>query len=147
MLSKRANITSKEIDPVVTPQPKRIRIEKEIVFIPSIKRDMIRNVYIFLREVNSSEAPFQITVTLHDYSLGRLGYYDLSYKNLANAKKQFEDIIRVLEEVREDMEYNMLPCHDMEKICRKSIDAVLQHAAVCDSSYHGKSRGREAAEI
>lgn len=118
-------------------------MEEEIVFVPAIKKDMVRTVYVFLREINYPEAPYQMTITLNDYSFGRLGYYDLSYKSLDEAKKQFDDIIKVIKEVREEAEYNLLPCYEMEKLCKKSIDKVLQHAHVYDSTYHGRYNGRQ----
>lgn len=148
MLSKRAGLRtfSELMHPKVEDVPnqlnKRIRLQEEISFIPSIKRDVVKSVYVFLREILAKDHPFQITVALHDSSLGRLGYYDLSYTDLATAKQQYTDIIDAILRVREHIEYNMLPSPEVEKLCKQEIDAVLDNANMFDSSYHGKYRGR-----
>lgn len=135
MLSKRANfnIFSQKIE--LPNKEKYLRMEEEISFIPSIKRDTVKTISIFLRETNQKDHQFQITICLNDYSLGRLGYYDLSYNKEDIAKKQFEEIIEALKKAREHIEYNMLPSGQMESICKKSIDAVLDKAGVFDSTY------------
>lgn len=143
---KRWRMLSKRASTILPEAPKRrVRFEEEISFIPSIKRDIVRTVGFFLREISDKETPYQMTICLSDYSLGRLGYYDLSYKSLDVAKKQYDEIIEAVKSVREIVEYNMLPCADMEKMCRQTIDAVLDKATIFDSTYHGKYRGRNAA--
>lgn len=120
----------------------KLRFEEEVVFIPSTKTDMVKTVFVFLREVKQPDYPFQITICLNDMSLGRLGYYDLSYKNVETAKKEYNSIIKAIKAVREEVEYIQMSCIDIERMCRKAIDAVLEYAVMFDSTYHGKYRGR-----
>lgn len=132
MLSKRASTQQLPV------YPKRFREEAEITFVPSTRIDLVRTAHIFLREVNQPSYPYQITVTVNDSSLGRLGYYDLSYNDLDTAKKEYKRIIDSVENVREHIEYLQISSYQIEKLLRSELDAIIKDAVVFDSTYSGK---------
>lgn len=135
MLSKRASL-----NPPLEKLPRRFRIEEEVTFIPSMKRDDIKAISIFLREVNQPEYPFQITIALNDHGLGRLGYYDLSYKDQETAQGEFNSVLESIRDVREQVEYYQMSSAQIEKLCRNAIDSVLHKAVSFDSTYFSKHR-------
>lgn len=145
MLSKRAvfmpRFSETESSPV-TERPQsvsRLRLETRITFIPSRKQDMVKEVDVFLREVNQPELPFQITIVLNDTGM-RLGYYDLSYKNSQQAQAEYKRVIAAVEAAREEIEFEQKPSSDIEKITKKHVSKVLKYAVRYDSTYTDRSR-------